>query len=132
MLQKVRFERKQYDVMTKFEKQHHPDIWKFVLDKVFRIFGHTLQKSADSRNTFVSQYLFNHTYQVLLNRLTRFFLYIFYRRSLDFSSIGNSQFILHQFINATFEAAMRINSKTFNILDVLLAPVQFKWNSLER
>ncbi|VDM63622.1 unnamed protein product [Angiostrongylus costaricensis] len=33
---KVRFDKEEYDVMKKFELRHHPDIWKWILDKVGR------------------------------------------------------------------------------------------------
>ncbi|KIH62564.1 hypothetical protein ANCDUO_07152 [Ancylostoma duodenale] len=33
---KVKFEKEQYDVMKKFEAHHHPDIWKWIMDKVGR------------------------------------------------------------------------------------------------
>ncbi|CAJ0591252.1 unnamed protein product [Cylicocyclus nassatus] len=31
---KVRFTREEYEVMKKFEQRHHPDIWKWIMDKV--------------------------------------------------------------------------------------------------
>ncbi|KAK6754540.1 hypothetical protein RB195_013499 [Necator americanus] len=33
---RVKFAKEQYDVMKKFETQHHPDIWKWIMDKVGR------------------------------------------------------------------------------------------------
>ncbi|WKY11501.1 hypothetical protein Q1695_003231 [Nippostrongylus brasiliensis] len=33
---KVKFAKEQYEVMKKFESQHHPDIWKWIMDKVGR------------------------------------------------------------------------------------------------
>ncbi|EYB81346.1 hypothetical protein Y032_0386g437 [Ancylostoma ceylanicum] len=33
---KVKFAKEHYDVMKKFEAQHHPDIWKWIMDKVGR------------------------------------------------------------------------------------------------
>ncbi|KAF8387015.1 hypothetical protein PRIPAC_76157 [Pristionchus pacificus] len=49
---KVRFERKQYDAMTKFEKQHHPDIWKFVMDKIGRSENLSLLDVSDEASVF--------------------------------------------------------------------------------
>ncbi|EYB81348.1 hypothetical protein Y032_0386g437 [Ancylostoma ceylanicum] len=34
--EKVKFAKEHYDVMKKFEAQHHPDIWKWIMDKVGR------------------------------------------------------------------------------------------------
>ena len=49
---KVRYERKQYDAMTKFEKRHHPDIWKFVMDKVGRTENLELLDVSDEASVF--------------------------------------------------------------------------------
>lgn len=33
---KVKFAKEQYEVMKKFETHHHPDIWKWIMDKIGR------------------------------------------------------------------------------------------------
>lgn len=48
VLQKVRFEKKEYDIMKKFEAIHHPDIWKWIIDKVVHFSENTVTDGITS------------------------------------------------------------------------------------
>ncbi|CAD6199980.1 unnamed protein product [Caenorhabditis auriculariae] len=57
---RVKFSKEQYDAMKLFEEQHHPDIWKWIVDKVGRSDGLSILDVSEEACVFALALAENH------------------------------------------------------------------------